>query len=97
MRVATSLPAPAPLLPLERSACLDRHRRLVRREHDLDHHNQLRTARAITGPGKHASAQPASDLEPLADGFLAADEVISLNLPTKGDNLSHLWERSGRN
>lgn len=85
---ATSLPAPSRLtVQLDRDECLARHAHLERRERDLDNAKQVRTARAIIGPGKRSSAAALlHQLDPLDDGFLSSASSVSLNLnqPARG-------------
>lgn len=89
---ATSLPAPARLAAaLDRDDCLARHAHLERRERDLDNAKQVRTAKAIIGPGKRSAAAPLLHLlDPLNDGFLSS---VSLNQPARGSSFCTLEDR----
>lgn len=79
-------PAPTRLTAqLDRADCLARHAHLERRERDLDNAKQVRTARAVIGPGKRSSAALLHQLDPLKDGFLAS--ILSLNQPARGQSL----------
>lgn len=90
---ATLLPAPARLTAaLDRDECLARHAHLERRERDLDKARQLRTAKAIIGPGKRSSALPQLDSVVLRDGFLFSASSVSLDQPTIGQSFLHSRE-----
>lgn len=71
------LSEPTPLHQLERSAVLDAHSELRRREQTLDATGQIRTRRVILGGGKHYSSKRLEELKPfsLSDKHIRIDEV----------------------
>ncbi|GAA5992541.1 hypothetical protein JCM5350_008274 [Sporobolomyces pararoseus] len=71
------LPEPTPIYHLERSAVLDSHSDLRRREQTLDATGQIRTRRVILGGGKHYSRKGLEELKPfsLSDEHIRIDEV----------------------
>ena len=52
----------------------------------MDNATQVRTARAIIGPGKRSSAAALHQLDPLHDGFLSSASSVSLSQPAKGQS-----------